>query len=128
MTTSDWTTIASAIKQLSNAPSWLNELGSLCYEDVLRLPKVDNAPKGQIARPIVKLTAIPQDYLDFLEEQIRLGARGPEWNDVLRLRRNALKPFVGKEVLTISIYRFPDTVGLYLEPKTGRLLNAEILA
>ena len=128
MTTFDWTTIASAIKQLSNAPSWLNELGSLCYEDVLRLPKVDNTPKGQIARPIVELTAILPDYLDFLEEQILLGARGPEWNDVLRLRRNALKPFVGKEALMISIYRFPDTATLYLEPKTGRSLHTEIFA
>jgi hypothetical protein len=36
-----------------------------------------------------------KSYIDFLDEQIGLCPRGPEWNDLLKRRRAALFPYCG---------------------------------
>jgi len=40
-------------------------------------------------------TRFDEAYIKFLDTQIRLGARGPEWTERLKLRREALLPFCG---------------------------------
>lgn len=47
----------------------------------------------------IKMSIFDQSYLDFLDEQIRLCPRGPEWNERLRARRNGLKEFVDKPII-----------------------------
>lgn len=44
-------------------------------------------------------TTFDQTYLDFLDEQIELCTRGPEWNERLKRRRDALAPFCDQELL-----------------------------
>jgi hypothetical protein len=34
-----------------------------------------------------------KSYIEFLDEQIRLSPRGPEWTECLKCRRAALSPF-----------------------------------
>ena len=44
-------------------------------------------------------TTFDKSYLDFLDEQIELCPRGPEWNDRLRRRREAMAPFCNQNLL-----------------------------
>jgi hypothetical protein len=39
-------------------------------------------------------------YLQFLDEQIHLSPRGPEWTAILRRRRDGLRPFCGVTLLS----------------------------
>jgi hypothetical protein len=43
---------------------------------------------------------LDQSYLRFLEEQIDLAPRGPEWTNVLEKRREALSNYCGKPLLS----------------------------
>ena len=40
-------------------------------------------------------TTFDQTYVDFLDTQIRLAARGPEWTERLKRRREGLRPHCG---------------------------------
>lgn len=48
----------------------------------------------------ISQTPFDKSYLDFLDEQIKLCPRGPEWNDRLRRRREALAPFCNQNLLS----------------------------
>ena len=40
-----------------------------------------------------------ETYIEFLDEQITLNARGDEWSDRLRIRMERLRPFVNKKLV-----------------------------
>jgi|ERR1051325_2045386 hypothetical protein len=120
MTEHIWKLLASGIQSVPNPPDWLRDLCRLTLDEVSRLPKPDDASLGQVSRPSVEEKVLAADYLDFLREQIRLGARGPEWNRILRERLSALEPFVGTKVLTGHFRKLPHTATLRLDPETGR--------
>jgi hypothetical protein len=42
-------------------------------------------------------------YLEFLDEQIRLNARGDHWTTVLSQRRAALAPLAGERLLRLTV-------------------------
>lgn len=44
-----------------------------------------------------------QSYLEFLDEQISLGARGPEWTERLKIRRDAFSKFSDREHLSCQL-------------------------
>lgn len=51
---------------------------------------------------------IDASYIQFLDEQIRLSPRGPEWTERLKKRRAALLPFCGVSLLR-GMIRVGDT-------------------
>jgi hypothetical protein len=42
---------------------------------------------------------LDQSYIEFLDTQIRLNPRGPDWTERLKRRRAALAPFAGVTLL-----------------------------
>jgi len=125
MTDAIWKTVSMAIATLGNSPIWLAELAGLRHEEVARLPRLDNAVKGQTALPVIEEKIVTMDYLNFLREQIQLNARGQEWTRLLQQRLNALQPFIGKMIITAHFYQKPHSATLRINPETGELLNAE---
>jgi hypothetical protein len=41
----------------------------------------------------IEESSFDQSYVEFLDEQIRLSPRGPEWTEILRRRREGLRAF-----------------------------------
>ena len=48
----------------------------------------------------VEQSQFDQSYIEFLDTQIRLSPRGPEWTARLRHRREALRPYCGVALLS----------------------------
>jgi len=51
----------------------------------------------------VESKEIEKSYIDFLQEQIEVNARDEEWINLLKRRKEALNPFVGKTLSFLSI-------------------------
>jgi hypothetical protein len=49
-----------------------------------------------------------ESYLEFLDTQIHLSPRGPEWSEILRRRREGLRPFCHVPLLSghVRVGRF----------------------
>jgi hypothetical protein len=120
-----WNILVSIINSTGEVPSWVKKQSRLKYEDVLLLPRLDHSLNGQDACPDVVEKNVAPDYLDFLREQIRADARGPEWLKLIQARLKALEPFVGKPVLTAMFFRKPDVTVLRIDPKTRALIQFE---
>lgn len=121
-----WKSLATAIASIEGLPTWLKEQGRLDWEVVSVLPLVDATTDGQHALPSVEQKLMDADYLDFLREQIKLNARGPEWLTVLRERLAALEPFVGKELMTAVFHCKPHSATLRFNPETQKVIHKEI--
>jgi hypothetical protein len=125
MTNSTWKTVCAAIAAIDKPPAWLDELSHKSCEEIAKLPKLDNAAKGQTALPVIEEKKVAADYLDFLHGQIRLNARGVEWANLCQRRLDALQPFVGKVLLTAHFYQKPHSATLRINLETGELVYAE---
>jgi hypothetical protein len=73
----------------------------------------------------VKERVVQADYLQFLEQQIALEPRGPEWTEVLRKRRDVLIPFLGRRLLSGHILIGNDTYFIDVCPETNRVVRCE---
>ena len=122
-----WEILAAAIDSFDGAPSWLKEQARLPYEAVTRLSPLDGTVEGENALPTVDEQPVKSDYLDFLREQIRINARGPEWLELLRERLSALEPFAGRPVITAMFHRKPYSATLRLNPETEKVIHAEVV-
>lgn len=60
----------------------------------------------------VKESCFDESYIEFLDEQIRLNPRGPEWTEILRRRREGLRAFCYVPLLSghIRVGRFDTWV------------------
>jgi hypothetical protein len=120
-----WNDLVSVINVTGDIPSWVKKQSCIKYEEVLRLPSLDHSLNGEDACPDIVEKNVAPDYLDFLREQIRADARGPEWLELIQARLKALEPFVGKPVLTAMFFRKPDVTVLRIDPKTRALIQFE---
>lgn len=125
MTAGLWKTVVAAIREIDGRPQWLDELAALSCGEVGHLPELGKEQAGSIARPCCTEHVLKRDYLEFLDVQIRLEPRGPEWTKVLRRRREGLQPFLGRKYLMVSLYRMPESATLYIVPQTKRLFLHE---
>ena len=64
-------------------------------------------------------------YIDFLDEQIRLSPRGPEWTAQLQRRRAALLPFCDEPLLRGSVRVDDLGFNVEIDPKTGTVIHWE---
>lgn len=127
MTHHTWDILVAAIGSFDGAPSWLKEQAHLPYEAATRFPPLDGTVEGENALPTVEEQPVKSDYLNFLREQIRINARGPEWLELLRGRLSALEPFVGRSVITAMFHRKPHSATLRLDPETEKVIHAEVV-
>jgi hypothetical protein len=73
----------------------------------------------------VKESRFDKSYIEFLDEQIRLSPRGPEWTEILKHRRAALLPFCGLTLLS-GFVRVDDILfSVDVDPKTRAVIHWE---
>ena len=76
---------------------------------------------------LVSRSTFDQSYLEFLEEQIALELRGPEWTQVVKARLAALTPYL--DVLTLVGF-VPTDAGLWsirVAPKEAKVIHGELM-
>lgn len=69
--------------------------------------------------------SIQRDYLEFLEQQIDLNARGDKWSAVLEERRQRLISWIGRELIHFFAIRDGQTLSVYFDSKQGELVHME---
>ena len=66
-----------------------------------------------------------KSYIEFLDEQILLSPRGPEWTEILKRRREALIPFCGVRLLRCGVQVNNAYFSLEIHPETRRVVHWE---
>ena len=69
---------------------------------------------------------LDQSYLNFLEEQIALSPRGPEWNRVLQKLRAALTNYCGKQLASGIVSQEKKHCFIKIDPESKRILYWEL--
>lgn len=79
---------------------------------------------------VTEATAVEQhrfdrSYIDFLDEQIRLSPRGPEWTGFLRHRRAALSPFCDVTLVRGRVQVANRAFTVEVHPETRAVIHWE---
>jgi len=67
-------------------------------------------------------------YLQFLDEQIDLNARGAEWTKLMTARRRNLSEYAGIELLNASSETTSGHYSAKIDPRSGVVVHWERLA
>ena len=73
----------------------------------------------------VEAHSFDRSYLEFLDEQIRLGVRGPAWIQRLKRRRERLTPFCGRTLLRGRIDVGTQMFTVEVDPDTATVVYWE---
>lgn len=109
-----WDVLSKQIVEFLDLPGWAR---GLCEQSV------DEIARDNRVRIEVKL--FDKSYIQFLQEQIELGVRGDEWTDLLRKRKSALSPWVGRETQFLTITKGPRLLCIRFEPTQLRVIWVE---
>lgn len=66
-------------------------------------------------------------YFELLDEQIETCPKGPEWQEILKSRRAALKNYCGKSLLRGLIQHDGKNVNIRVNPKNQIVVHWEVL-
>ena len=66
-----------------------------------------------------------QSYIEFLDTQIRLSPRGPEWTEILQRRRAALLPFLDVTLLRGRVRVDDADFTVEIDPMTKIVIHWE---
>ena len=125
MSVEDWSLIQALLESRHGVPDWVRKVLAFRFDQLSTLPVLDQALEGVPAQPSIQLQTVAVDYLDFLREQIQLGARGPEWSAVLTARLNALEPFCNSKLLTVRFFQKPHSFTVRIDPKARVIIHTE---
>lgn len=73
----------------------------------------------------IEIRSFDVSYIEFLDEQINLNARGAEWTNRLKSRRENLAVFVGVKLLNASLYINGREFSFKIEPNERRVIHWE---
>jgi len=65
----------------------------------------------------VEESRFDESYIQFLDEQIRLSPRGPEWTKILERRRTGLRPFCNVSLVSGHIRTGRFDTWIKIDPK-----------
>lgn len=80
---------------------------------------------SQTSKFTVESNTLEDSYIKFLDEQIKLEARGPEWSAILSKRLSALKPYVGKPVVAALLVSEDRVLSIKIDPIHNSIIYAE---
>jgi hypothetical protein len=69
---------------------------------------------------------LDRSYLDFLDDQILLASRGPEWTQVLQKRRAALANYCGKNLMSGIVSHGKRNCFIKVDPESKKILYWEL--
>ena len=72
-----------------------------------------------------EVSSFDESYIEFLDTQIRLGARGPEWTQRLIRRRACLSPYCGATLIFGRVESPTTDYSVYVEPLASRVVYWE---
>ena len=72
-----------------------------------------------------ELSSFDESYIEFLDTQIRLGARGPEWTERLTRRRAGLSPYCGMTLIYGRLSSAAADYSVYVDPRGLRVVYWE---
>jgi hypothetical protein len=110
----DWKEMRSVLLTIAALPSWTREIVS---EGSEFLPE----------EVTLEEEAFDASYIEFLEEQIRLGPRGPEWNRILEARKTALERYVDQVLVNVRVQRGHECFVARLAPPALAVVHTEEL-
>lgn len=125
MNRSHWKLISRIAPRLDAAPDWVRKVLSLSFDEMLKLPKLEEAKRGECALPHFEISRFDSTYLEFLEEQIKLNARGDEYSAILTRRLDDLRPYVDIELLFVLLIRKPESFAIRIEPQAESIVHEE---
>jgi len=100
-------------------------LTALVREAVHARPDLPSLLRDHIADAHVDISTFDQTYLDFLDSQIALEPRGPEWTEILKRRRAALTPYCDVPFVRAAIV-LPDRIFfIRVHPDTREIIHWE---
>jgi hypothetical protein len=73
----------------------------------------------------VEQHSFDESYIAFLDTQIRLSPRGPEWAERLKRRREGLLPFTGRQLLSSSLHVASDDYWVEVDPEAEAVVYWE---
>jgi hypothetical protein len=104
-----------------------NELRRICVEAVGTCAEIPTAAReNKDAVGSVEISTYDQSYIEFLDSQITLAARGLEWNDRLRIRRDHLSQYVGRELARCRLQFRTQDYSIYIDPIEGSVVHWEV--
>lgn len=87
------------------------------------LPENVKADAGRASS--VGLATFDHTYLEFLDEQIELAARDPEWTERLKRRREGLSGLCERPLICGTIEVNHDSYSVKVDPNTGTVVYWE---
>lgn len=116
LSVAEWQHVTSIVKSQLWLPAWMQVYLSYTQENFNSNNNVN-----------ISEINISSSYIDFLNSQIKLEARGVSWSEVLQTRLNALKRHVGKKMLRICFRHEDEMLILYFSDDSGlELLHHEL--
>ena len=109
-----WDTLREQTESYSDLPNWARGF--------LAKPVKELSSENDVA---LETTVLEQSYIEFLDEQIELNARGKDWTALLENRRNALSPWVGKETSELSISGSSGTLRIRFDSTQSQVVWVE---
>jgi hypothetical protein len=75
----------------------------------------------------IEESCFDETYIQFLDEQIRLSPRGPEWTEILRRRREGLRSFCNVSLISGHIRTGNFDTWIKIDPKKKTIVFWEQL-
>ncbi|MDB2687123.1 hypothetical protein N9Y42_07905 [Mariniblastus sp.] len=103
----------------------MNQLDTFvaAVRNCLALPECVRNSAASVAG--IRTSSFDVTYLEFLDEQIELNARGDEWSDRLRGRRAGLADWCDTSLIDGSITVDADEYTIKVDPKTQSVIYWE---
>ncbi len=92
---------------------------------VERCQELPQSVREAARQSAVEQHCFDQSYIAFLDTQIRLSPRGPEWTERLKRRREGLLPFTGRQLLRAKVQVGSDDYSVEVDPEAGAVVYWE---
>jgi len=93
---------------------------------VERCAELPQAVREAAMQSAVEEHSFDQSYTAFLDTQIQLSPRGPEWAERLKKRRAGLLPFTGRQLLRSSLHIGSDDYTVEIDPEAATVVYWEL--
>ena len=104
-----------------------DDLRAICVQAIAECSDLGaEARENRNAVSEIKITNVDQSYIDFLDGQIELEPRGPEWNQILMFRRAALAEHVGRELASCVLRCGTTHYSFNVDPISGSVVHFEV--
>jgi hypothetical protein len=92
---------------------------------VERCHELPQAVRDAARQSAIEQHSFDQSYIAFLDTQIRLSPRGPEWTERLKRRRETLLRFTGRQLLRSSVQVGSDDYTVEVDPEVEAVVYWE---